>query len=89
MSTLAYVAIGVFILNAPFGYWRAGAKTFSLRWFLGIHLPVPIVVAMRLLSGLGWSLGSFPVLIGAYFTGQFVGVALHRKISADACEKMK
>ena len=67
------VAVLVFLLNIPFGYWRARVRKFSRQWILAIHLPVPVVVALRILSGLGWQLISFPVLIGAFFLGQFCG----------------
>jgi hypothetical protein len=67
------VALLVFLLNLPFGYWRASTKKFSRQWMLAIHLPVPLVVALRIWSGLGWKPLSFPVLIGAFFLGQFVG----------------
>ncbi len=67
------VALLVFLLNLPFGYWRASVRRLSRQWFLAIHLPVPLVVALRLYSGLGWKPISFPVLIGAFFLGQFVG----------------
>jgi len=67
------VALLVFLLNLPFGYWRASVKKLSRQWFLAVHLPVPIVIALRVYSGLGWKPISFPVLIGAFFLGQFVG----------------
>jgi len=67
------VALLVFLLNLPFGYWRASTKKFSRLWMLAVHLPVPLVVALRIYSGLGWRPLSFPVLVGAYFLGQFVG----------------
>ena len=67
------VALLVFLLNLPFGYWRASTKKFSRQWMLAIHLPVPLVIALRVWSGLGWKLISFPVLIGAFFLGQYVG----------------
>jgi hypothetical protein len=38
-----------------------------------VHLPVPVVIALRIYSGLGFKLISFPVIVGAYFLGQFVG----------------
>lgn len=63
----------VLLLNLPFGFWRAMARKFSLQWVLAIHVPVPFVIGLRFASGLGWRLGTFPVLIGAFFTGQFVG----------------
>ncbi len=70
---LSVVAAIVFCLNLPFGYWRARVERFSRSWFLAIHLPVPAVVALRIVSGLGWRLVTFPVLIGAFFTGQWIG----------------
>ena len=76
------IALITFILNLPFGYWRARARKFCLQWILAIHLPVPVVVAMRLLSGLGWQLISFPVLISAFFLGQFVGGRVSRAIDS-------
>jgi len=67
------IAVIIFILNIPFGYWRARVKRLSPQWFLAIHLPVPAVIALRLLSGLGWQIITFPVLMGAFFSGQFLG----------------
>ena len=72
------VAAVVFLINLPFGYWRARVPVRSRQWFLAIHLPVPLVIALRVLSGLGWQLVSFPVLIGAFFLGQFIGGRLSR-----------
>ena len=76
--TLLFVTIAVFVLNLPFGYWRETTKKFSLQWVLAIHLPVPIVIALRHLSGLGWQLHTYPFLIGAFFIGQYTGVLLQR-----------
>ena len=75
---LFWVAAAVFLLNLPFGYWRARVPARSRQWFLAVHLPVPLVVALRVLSGLGWQLSSFPVVVGAFFLGQFVGGRLAR-----------
>ena len=75
---LLTVAAGVLVLNLPFGYWRVGVRKFSLPWFLAVHLPLPCVVALRLYTGLGWSLSSFPFVIAAYVTGQYLGGALRR-----------
>ena len=73
IATLLIVAAAVVLLNVPFGFWRAGTRRFTLPWILAVHVPVPFVVALRLGSGLGWKLYTFPVMIGAYFTGQFLG----------------
>lgn len=76
---LLLVALAVFIINLPFGYWRARVPVRSRQWFLAIHLPVPAVIALRVFSGLGWQLSTFPVLVGAFFLGQLAGGKLHRK----------
>jgi hypothetical protein len=73
MSRLWLVAVAVLALNVPFGFWRAGVRKFSLPWILAVHAPVPLVVGLRLAAGLGWRLSTFPVLVGAFFTGQFLG----------------
>lgn len=67
------VAIIVLLFNVPFGYWRAGVRKFSTQWILAIHSPVPFIIALRIFAGLGWRFITFPVLIGAFFAGQFLG----------------
>ncbi|HSQ78668.1 MAG TPA: hypothetical protein VLN91_07220 [Nitrospirota bacterium] len=71
------VASIVFVLNLPFGYWRANVRKFSRPWFLSVHAPVPLVIALRVFSGLGWQLITFPIMIGAFFLGQVSGSGLH------------
>ncbi len=70
---LVLVAVSVFILNLPFGYWRANVNKFSLQWILAIHLPVPFIIALRLLSGIGFQFITYPILVGAFFGGQVAG----------------
>ena len=70
---LLAVAAATLVLNLPFGFWRAGVRKYSPAWFLAVHATVPLIVAMRLAAGLGWRLSTFPVLIGAFFGGQFIG----------------
>jgi hypothetical protein len=67
------VALLVFLVNLPFGYWRASVRKLSRQWFLAVHIPVPLVITLRIYSGLGSKLLSFPAIIGAFFLGQFVG----------------
>ncbi len=70
------VGLIVFLFNVPFGYWRSNVKKFSLQWILAIHLPVPFVVAIRFLSGIGFAFITYPVLVSAFFLGQYVGAKL-------------
>jgi hypothetical protein len=78
MLGLWTVAIAVLLVNLPFGFWRAGVKRFTLPWFVAVHAPVPFVIGLRVLAGLGWRLSTVPVLVAAFFTGQFVGGRLRR-----------
>jgi hypothetical protein len=78
MLPLWTVAIAVLLLNLPFGFWRAGVKRFTLPWFVAVHAPVPFVIGLRVLGGLGWRLSTVPVLVAAFVTGQFVGGRLRR-----------
>jgi hypothetical protein len=77
---LVFAALLVFCFNIPFGYWRSRVRKFSPQWLLAIHVPVPFVVACRFILHLGWQFSTFPVLIGAFFAGQFAGGRLQRLI---------
>ncbi len=68
-----FAVIIVVLLNIPFGYWRENVKKFSLSWFLSVHVPVPMIIFLRIRLGLGWELTTYPFLIGSYFIGQLLG----------------
>ena len=76
-------SILIFAVNLPFGYWRVKTKRFSAPWVLAVHLPVPFVVAVRIIGGLGWQFVTFPILVGAYFSGQWVGGRLRSSRTND------
>jgi hypothetical protein len=87
MSTLqavALVATLTFALNVPFGWWRAGLRKLSPLWFVAIHAPVPIVVALRFAAGLPFRWTLLPVFVAAYFGGQFVGARLRLRAGGAA-----
>ncbi|OAT79342.1 hypothetical protein [Desulfotomaculum copahuensis] len=70
---LGLLALIVCLGNIPFGYWRSNVVKFSTQWFLAVHVPVPFIILLRVFSGIGWAPVSFPVLIGAFFSGQYAG----------------
>jgi len=74
---LLVLAFSIVIFNIPFGYWRANAKRFTLSWILAIHIPVPVIVAERLISGIGFAWTSYPVIAIAFFTGHYLGSKLY------------
>ncbi len=71
--SLESVAAAVVVVNLPFGFWRASVKKFTRPWFLAVHLPVPLVIALRIASGIGFHLITLPVTVGAFFAGQLLG----------------
>lgn len=82
MVRLAGLALLVFLLNLPFGYWRASVPRFSAPWIFALHVPVPVVAALRLGLGIGWAWPTFPPLVGAFFLGQFCGGSLKKRLVA-------
>ncbi|MBI2870870.1 MAG: hypothetical protein HYY14_04085 [Candidatus Omnitrophica bacterium] len=68
---VAGLMVFTFILNLPFGRLRARAKKFSFQWWLYIHLPVPLVIAFRILSHCPY--WAIPILIATAVLGQWVG----------------
>lgn len=80
----------VFLLNIPFGYWRANIKSKSLKWFATIHIPVLITIIIRFQSGIDFSLFSVLLNVFSFTSGQFLGIklfALMRKtgINGTSC----
>jgi hypothetical protein len=76
---LALVAVGVLIINLPFGFWRAGVKKFTLSWIIAVHAPVPIVYGLRLLADVPLQVRTFVILFSVYFAGQFIGARLRQR----------
>lgn len=79
LDLLALAIALIFLVNLPFGYWRAGLKKFSAGWFVAIHAPVPLVVALRWGLGLPFSWDTLPLFVAAYFAGQFLGSRLRNR----------
>ena len=82
---LLFISLAVLIFNLPFGYWRAHVKKFSLQWILAIHLPVPFVVALRIYTDIGFEFITYPILVTAFFAGQYLGkkIYAYRKVNSS------
>jgi hypothetical protein len=61
----------VFLITLPFGFYRAYTRKFSARWFLAIHLPVPLVFLTRYEAHLSYAY--IPFTCFAFFLGQLLG----------------
>lgn len=82
MAATALVALGILIVNLPFGWWRAGLRKFSPAWFVAVHAPVPLAVGLRWLAGIGFRWELLPLFVAAYFGGQYLGGRLGRHAAA-------
>ncbi|MEW6585689.1 MAG: hypothetical protein AB1442_08770 [Nitrospirota bacterium] len=59
------------LINLPFGYARARTRKYSFRWFLYIHLPIPLIFAARTISHI--EMKYIPVFALAAVIGQILG----------------
>jgi hypothetical protein len=75
VSSRTLAVIGIFVLtvllNIFFGYFRARARKYSLKWFLYIHLPIPLIIIARVYSGLDFRY--IPLFVLAAVLGQLFG----------------
>lgn len=69
------LAVAIFsltlLINLPFGYFRKRTKKFSFKWFLYIHLPIPLIFLARVLSHLDYRY--IPLFVLAAIMGQLWG----------------
>ncbi len=70
MQSVIELMLVVFLINLPFGYWRGSAGKFSTQWMMAVHIPVPFIFLLRILSGFGWKV--IPLLMLSDIAGQFL-----------------
>ena len=75
----------ILLINIPFGYWRANSRRFSWQWILGVHVPVPIAIGLRVLL-FGWMWLLVPVFVAAYSLGQLIGGWLRRVLAREGTQ---
>ena len=74
MTTAELVIVliaGATALTLPFGAWRAAVPRFTWKWFVAIHLPIPLIVLLRVGLDLGW--WYMPVSLACTLAGQLLG----------------
>ncbi len=70
-TKILLVLLFTFLINLPFGWWRQGFRKFSLPWWVAIHLPIPLVIALRITLKIPYA--TVPLVIAAAVLGQVVG----------------
>jgi hypothetical protein len=63
-----------FLITLPFGAWRATTRRLSPAWFLAIHVPIPLILLIRMESGYNWHY--IPFTVAGCVTGQLLGARL-------------
>jgi hypothetical protein len=78
-ATYAIALLATFLVNVPFGRWRAGLRKFSPAWFVAVHAAVPVVIGLRFILGLPFRWVALPAFVLAYFGGQWFGSRWRRQ----------
>jgi len=60
-----------YMLNLPFGFFREKTRKYSFKWFLYIHLPIPLIFLARTFSHLDFRY--IPIFVVAAVLGQIFG----------------
>jgi len=77
MWTPVIIAAFAFALNIPFGYIRRHARKYSTKWFLCIHIPVPMIIIARITTHTSYFF--IPLFILLSIAGQVFGGKLFQK----------
>lgn len=70
------VLAAVLLITLPFGFYRSYTRRFSLRWFLAVHVPVPLVFLARVEAHLSYTFIPFTCL--AFAVAQILGSRVSR-----------
>jgi hypothetical protein len=71
MLIVLLIAVTAFVLNIPLGSLRSRYRRFSWRWYLYVHLSVPLIVAARIFTHTDAVF--IIIFIAAAVAGQYAG----------------
>lgn len=70
-NIVLFVLLAVAI-NLPFGSYRTITRKFSLAWWLAIHLPIPLILVVRIFI-FGLPVWTIPISLASAVAGQIWG----------------
>ncbi|MDX9714253.1 MAG: hypothetical protein RBT37_02375 [Dissulfurispiraceae bacterium] len=76
MQIIFLISLLAFAVNLPAGYLRSRSVKYSIKWFAYIHLPIPLIAAVRIFSQIEYVY--IPIFVAAAFAGQFFGGRIER-----------
>lgn len=74
---MTFIAVVALAVNIPLGYAREGTPRFSAKWYLFVHLSVPLIAFLRITNHL--TLWAIPAFIACAVLGQLVGGRCRRR----------
>jgi hypothetical protein len=79
---IIFLTLFAFIINIPFGYWRANVRRFSLQFLLAIHIPVALIILFRFAAETGFEIVTLLFTVPSFIIGQYAGsrIYLFRKL---------
>ncbi len=77
MPSVLFITILTFVLHIPFGYLRSRSEKYSLKWFIYIHIPIPFIILVRIITNTDYKF--IPIFVIAAVAGQFFGGKLELK----------
>lgn len=71
MSPILFITMLTFVVHIPFGYLRSRSAKYSLKWFIYIHIPIPFIILVRIITDADYKF--IPIFIIAAILGQLLG----------------
>mgnify|MGYP006954408768 CR=1 FL=1 len=80
--SVIWLVVLALIISIPCGYARQNFPKYSIMWWVLIHLPIPVIVILRIKAGLNWHF--IPLTLGGSVAGQMIGGAINRRRKQNA-----
>ncbi len=74
---MAWIGLLAMAVNIPLGYAREGTIRYSAKWFLYVHLSIPVIAFLRITNHL--TLWAIPAFVACAIVGQIVGGRFRRR----------
>lgn len=71
MSSVLLITLFTFLVHLPFGYLRSHSTKYSFKWFVYIHIPIPFIILIRIITNTDYKF--IPLFVIAAILGQLFG----------------
>lgn len=71
MSSVLLITLFTFLVHLPFGYLRSRSTKYSFKWFMYIHIPIPFIILIRIITNTDYKF--IPLFVIAAILGQLFG----------------